>query len=223
MVLESSHAVAQFVSVVSDDPALASRFAAGATEQELKKLSEALALAIPRELLELLSHFNGNAKPRWDDDRQEFEGEEETLFPDSLLRLLSIDDILSEKSDWDGLASEYEAMDDEAREEKWHFAFWNRAWVPFLTSGNEICAIATEPCFGGPAGQVVWFDYKGHDCWEVRHESFSDWLHTVSVMLKMDASDFDDEVQRENNPRWRFIELDRSEPNRFEQHGSLKA
>ncbi|QRO01708.1 hypothetical protein JRI60_23135 [Archangium violaceum] len=102
-------------------------------------LSEALALAIPKELLELLSNFNGNAEPRWDDDGLKCEGEEETLFPDSTLRLLSIDGILSEKSDWDDLAAEYEAMDEEAREEKWHFAFWNRAWVPFLIFGGREC------------------------------------------------------------------------------------
>jgi cell wall assembly regulator SMI1 len=223
MVREVSHAVARFVSVVNADPGLASRFAAGATEQQIKGLSEALALDLPEELLAFLSHFDGNAEPRWNDDSQEYEGEEETLFADSTLRLLSVDGILREKSAWDDLASGYEAMDDEEREENRHRAFWNRAWVPFLTSEAEVFAIATEPCFAGPAGQVVWFDYKGHDCWEVRHESFSDWLRTVSAMLERDASAFDEAVQRENNPRWRFIELDTSEPERFERYGSLMA
>ncbi len=68
MALDPSHAVAQLVRVVSDDPDLASRFAAGATEQELKSFSEALALAIPKGLLKFLSHFNGNTEARWDDN-----------------------------------------------------------------------------------------------------------------------------------------------------------
>lgn len=216
--------ISRLAEVLRTSPEVAQRFAPPASETDIAELVAALGVALPREFIELFQLINGNLRPAWDEVKLELVGNEETLFPDSTSRLLSLDAILSDKQSWDDLAREYEGMDNEARLEKWHFAFWHTSWVPIVVSEAEVFALATEPCFGGPRNQVVWFDYKGHGCWEVPHGSFADWIDTLAEMLKADASAFDEVIGRRLNPRWRFIELvmGESSPDRFVRPGTLK-
>ena len=216
--------ISRLAEVLRTKPEVAQRFAPHASETDVVELVTTLGVALPDEFIELFQLINGNVKPAWDEGKRELVGEEETLFPDSTLRLLSLEAIPRTKQSWDDLAHEYEMMDDDARLEKWHLAFWRTSWIPFVVSEAEVFALATEPCFGGPRNQVVWFDFKGHECWEVPHESFADWIDTLAEMLNADASRFDEAIGRRLNPKWRFIELVQGETSadRFARRGTLK-
>lgn len=216
--------ISRLAEILRTKPEVAQRFAPHASETDVAELVATLGVALPDEFIEFFRLINGNVRPAWNEAKQELIGEEETLFPDSTLRLLSLEAVHRTKQSWDDLAREYEAMDGDARLEKWHFAFWHTSWVPFVVSEAEVFALATEPCFGGPKNQVVWFDFKGHECWEVPHESFADWIDTFAEILKADASAFDDAIRRRLNPKWRFIELVTGERSvdRFARMGQSK-
>lgn len=201
---------------------LESRFAPGATPDELARFRREIALPVPDEFLEFFGHFNGTARPVWNDALKEFDGEECTLFDESTLRLLSLDFMLQGKQDWDEYSREYEDATAEQRSE-WSRAhgFWNRAWIPFAENDNEVLALATAPCFGGPANQVLWFSYKGCDSWIVLSQSFGDWILTAAESLLAGVNS--DAIQREHNPDWRYIELAEGDasPSRFLPRGTL--
>lgn len=74
------------------------------------------------------------------------------------------------------------------RSETWNHAFWNPAWYPLAMSSVDVHAFDPIGCFGGPPGQVVWFDFKGGDSWSV-FSSASAWLSALTEGFGSDAKE----------------------------------
>jgi cell wall assembly regulator SMI1 len=201
--------VASFITIMHKTPERLGRMASGVSEEQLHAFQDAIGLALPTEFVALYRHFDGTRLMVIDEKSGEILGDERTLLPDRLT-LCSLARILSSKANWDGLSRKFEAMSSEERRDHFHYGFWHRAWIPFLSGDGRQWALATEPCFGGPSGQVVSFDYNGHDYWDVEHESFADWLRTISVLIDEDVPAFDPretEINRRLNPNAGFIKL----------------
>lgn len=96
------------------------------------------------------------------------------------LRLTSPADWSREKDHWDALSRAFEAGDG-----TFSHAFWSRAWLPLGHDNSHLqFAYAPDECFGGPAGQVIAFDFKGGVEWTV-FPSLDGWLDAMLVVLEM--------------------------------------
>lgn len=99
--------------------------------------------------------------------------------------------------------------------------FWHPSFVPFMSdrSATEL-VVATAPCFGGPAGQIVSFDYKGGSWWRVLSSSLEVFLETMAELMETNASFYSlDEIQKARFPEYRIVELEASmlrDPSRFD-------
>ncbi len=213
-------ALERFAGLVESQAALRARLGPPATEEELATFLRELGVSVPAVFVEFFRGFNGGSRPVWDAATETFVGSHETLFDDETLTLESLDSMVGTKRSWDEWEQEFRALAEADREESSRLALWHPSWVPFASSEAEILALATEPCFGGPANQVVWFDFKGHCCWEVRHASFEAWLRTLTECC---ASGCDaavrEAVQRTLNPEWRYIEFSTGD-DRFQHPGT---
>jgi hypothetical protein len=64
-------------------------------------------------------------------------------------------------------------------------AFWSQSWLPLGHDNSHLqFAYAPDECFGGPAGQVIAFDFKGGVDWTV-FPSLDGWLDAMLVVLEM--------------------------------------
>ena len=96
------------------------------------------------------------------------------------LRLNSPADWVVEKAHWDKLAAEYQAGGG-----NFSHALWSPMWLPLADDNSHLqFAYAPEECFGGPAGQVVAFDFKGGEDWQV-FPSLDDWLEAMLAVLDL--------------------------------------
>jgi len=183
-------------------------FASGATEPEIEAFRAAVGFPVPDDFFDFYRRFNGT-KPM-----------EMNAFGRGL-RLGSLESVLRTKAMWDGFAAELETMTVEERRAKAHFGFWHPRWIPFLDdwSARE-WVLATVPCFGGPAGQIICFDFKGGSGWRIEHASFEDWLLTMAAIVEEDVPRYDDregELRRRINPTAGHVSLpdDPTDPARF--------
>ncbi len=165
--------MARFQDVCAKHPERFARFAPGATAAEIHALQFAVGRPLPEEMLAFHAFRDGTM------------GQQMVLG----YEVLGTSRIVDVKQMWDGLARDYENLPPEDRRARAHWALWDRAWVPVMSRDCEEFALATEPCFGGPAGQIVSFDFKGGGGWAVRHTSYSDWLFTLSALGEEDLFD----------------------------------
>ena len=83
--------------------------------------------------------------------------------------------IVSDAAHWNELAKGFEASGKPA-----HGALWRAGWIPFAYNDESVLALATLPCFGGPAGQVIDVDFKTGLGWSVCFASFDEWLEALA-------------------------------------------
>lgn len=96
------------------------------------------------------------------------------------LWFVSVDAWREDKAHWDGLSSAWESG-----EGTWEHALWSRDWLPLAHDNSHLqFAYAPTECFGGPAGQVVAFDFKGGEDWDV-FESLDAWLDALVTVLEL--------------------------------------
>jgi cell wall assembly regulator SMI1 len=200
--------VRRIVEVILARPLLAERFARKTSPERIDAFVAAIGLPVPPEMLAFYREIDGT-RTIYDADSDTHLPTESEPFADRGLAIQPLEMIVENKSMWDGFAGEFEASSPAQRRERFHLAFWNTAWIPFASNhSNCDWAIATEPCFGGPAGQIIQFDYKGRDFWEIEHRSFGDFLLTIAQLLEDDVPEYDereDEIRRRLNPDAAFV------------------
>jgi cell wall assembly regulator SMI1 len=207
--------VRRMLDVVRTRPELAQRFARRTSQERIDAFVAAIGLPVPPEMLTFYRELDGTRGERAPDSDTYLPAESEP-FPDRGLAIRPLEAIVRAKAIWDGLAAEFEAAAPAQRAKRFHLAFWNPTWIPFACDHSaRDWAIATEPCFGGPAGQVIQFDFKGRDFWEIEHGSFGDWLLTMAQLLEEDVPAYDereDAIRRRCNPDAAFVMLPRPPP-----------
>ncbi|MDB4960357.1 MAG: hypothetical protein JWP01_356 [Myxococcales bacterium] len=211
-----SPGVQRFASVLETDPSLAARFSPPIAELEAARSLESLGLEVPQALRDLYRICDGNVSGHMDDAGTYVHNA--VLFEESGVRLLHVAKIAGIKIHLDRDATDYESLDAEQRE--YSHGFWHRSWIPIAIGDLDIYALATRPCFGGPEGQVIRFDFKGDTKWTVVAPS----LDALLVMFDSDfrAADYDRETLVAHTPDAREIELSREGgADRFDRPGML--
>jgi cell wall assembly regulator SMI1 len=129
--------------------------------------------------------------------------------------------ILATRRLWQERAAELRDASADDAPTLFNAGFWHPSFVPFMSdrSATEI-VVATAPCFGGPAGQIVSFDYKGGSWWRVLGPSLEVFLETMAELMETNASFYSlDEIQKARFPGYRVVALEASmlrDPSRFD-------
>lgn len=171
-------------STILREPQHAMRFAARPPAAEVTALIAALGLPVPPELHQLYALCDGSARDEpWS---------KHPITPEDGLALLSVAEVAEWKQLWDGFARDYLNQTEDERRDHFHHGFWSPSWIPIAASSvDDLYALATAPCFGGPANQVVAFNYKGDTSWYVVAESLDAFLGRLAVLLAESAPRFE--------------------------------
>ncbi|MEO6953069.1 MAG: SMI1/KNR4 family protein [Polyangia bacterium] len=95
------------------------------------------------------------------------------------LRFERVTGIASSQRFWDGLVTAFE----DGTSHSWEHAHFAHGWIPIADDGaHQQWSYAPAPCFGGPAGQVVCFDFKGGEGWDV-YVSLDTWLTALASAI----------------------------------------
>lgn len=181
-------ALERLISSVAADAARLALFAPGAPAEALQAYRREIGVPVPDALLELHA---------WRDGSRRWEGER----PEAWIcgrRLYSLAQSLDVKRSWDDLAARFPALSPAEQPDHAHWALWNPAWIPLMGHDSKEIALATAPCFGGPAGQIVSFDFKIGGGWKVEHASLTDWLATMTALAEaslLEEPEYDDRVR----------------------------
>src|SRR5665647_2641817 len=148
-----SSGVRRFASVLQEQPSLAARFSPPIAEIEAAQILERLGVEVPQALLDLYRICDGTVRADVDDAGTYVPAA--CLFEEAGVELLPVAEVSRCKIGLDRDAAAYESLDAEDRRRVFHHGFWHRSWIPLAVGHVDIYALATRPCFGGPAGQVV--------------------------------------------------------------------
>ncbi len=198
--MKPTPAVLHLEATLSRRPELLARFAPGATPEALEAFQRAVGVPIPDDMLAFHAFRDGTV---WTS------GGHITVLG---FQVQGLDQILETKRHWDQLSIDYETLAPEERYRRAHWALWRRDWVPLLADDHQQVALATEACFDGPPGQVICFDFKGGAGWTVEHDSYADWIHTLSALAEEELFDHHrvnvavEAVWGRFNPHVRFID-----------------
>jgi cell wall assembly regulator SMI1 len=214
-----SPGVRRFASLLESDPALAARFSPPVAEIEAAQSLESLGVEVPQALRDLYRICDGNVSGHMDDAGTYVPAA--NLFEQSGVRLLHVAKISRIKNDLDRDAASYESLDAEHRAQVYSHGFWHRSWIPLAIADYDIYALATRPCFGGPAGQVIRFGFKDGTEWHVVAPSLDALLVMFDSEFRVD--DYDRETLAAQNPGAREIEHVSGEggEDRFDRPGTL--
>jgi cell wall assembly regulator SMI1 len=216
--------VARLVAFVADHENVAERFAPGAPPEQIDRLAGLVVGRIPEALVDLYSWADGTRRiafqPEFRDEARWFETRDD--------RLLSVDGVLSAKKQWDEQALAFSKLSAAEREHHWSWGFWHTDWIPLCDSEASLVALAVTPCFAGPEGQIISFDFKGGTQWTIEHSSVGDWLRTAVEVLTAEAGERVDEgegfdrgdaveLRVRLNPKsgWVEIPMGSADPSRF--------
>lgn len=187
-IMKDVDALERLKSSVAADAARLALFAPGAPAEALEAYRRDIGVPVPDALLALHAWRDGSR--RWEGAR-----------PEAWIcgrRLYSLAQSLDVKQTWDEYAARFPALSPDEQPDHAHWALWSPAWIPLMGHDSQEVALATVPCFGGPAGQIVSFDFKIGGGWKVEHASLSDWLATLAALAEaslLDAPDYDDRVR----------------------------
>jgi cell wall assembly regulator SMI1 len=204
-------------SLLHGNPAIAARFAAPPPAADLAARIRDLGVAVPEALLDLYRVCDGSLNA---DDTSE----NVPVTEDDGVIVHSLQGVVRWKSFWDGLARAYATKSESERAEAYHHAFWSNAWIPVATGLEKVYALATEPCFGGPAEQIVCF-VLDDTRWTVVSDSLDDFLALLADVLASGARSLDDQTLLAFNPGARYVDLIPGEvgAERFDRHATLLA
>jgi cell wall assembly regulator SMI1 len=176
----------RFIDALSASSDRLERFSPGASPAEIEDFRRAIGLDVPELLIELHAWRDGTTPLKIDDAAGTWSGNGRIYG----YEWHSLSAIVEKKRSLDGWAA--------GGAPNWE-SVWNPAWLPLADNHHSMIMLATAPCFGGPAGQIVWFDYKSHiEYWSIEHESLEEWLTTVTALAEADLLDGeynDDEVE----------------------------
>lgn len=199
------------------DPELAALFAPPAGPGAVTALLEELGLDVPDAYHALYGLADGTV----DCDSQY---DARYLLADDGLVLHSLAEVRCWKQFWDELARAYVSLDEAGRKGAFHHAFWHPDWIPLAHSGvNDVYALATTPCFGGPAHQVVRFSTEGDIYWEVVSPSLDAFVELLATLLERREPDLPAWKLAQLSPYARRIEMPPVTVDRFEREGVLLA
>ncbi len=195
------------------DPEIAALFASPPAPEEVAALVADLGLAVPEAFYSLFRLCNGSVGSEALYDAR-------SVLADDGLVLHSLAEIRKWKQFWDQLAHSYAALDAADRQPVFHHGFWNTAWLPIaMTILDDVYALATVPCFGGPAFQVVRFNVKGDAHWVLVSESLDQFLGLLATVLARRERSLRTWTLSQLAPGARWIELMPATPERFERTG----
>lgn len=190
----------ELASLLDGDPAIAALFASPPAEADLAALVRDLGLDVPAAFHDLYRIADGTAKSA--------DGTEVVrILDDDGVVVHSLAGVAKWKSFWDELTRGYAAMGEDERGSVFHYAFWHPAWIPIAMGIEDVYAVATEPCFGGPAGQVVRFPCDGGTRWTIASDSLDDFLGLIAAAIAGGARRLDRETLLALNPGARYVEL----------------
>ena len=198
-------------------PELAALFAPPAEPGAVAALQRELGLAVPDAFPALFGLADGSVGC-------ESPYAARHLLADDGLVLHSLAEVRRWKQFWDDLARDFAALDEAERQLVFHHAFWHPDWIPLAQSGmDDVYALATTPCFGGPAHQVVRFNTKGDACWEVVSPSLAAFVELLATLLERGEPRLPSWKLAQLSPYARRIELFPITVDRFEREGVLLA
>src|SRR5262245_21968465 len=146
---------AALASLFERDPEIASMFDPPLAAEEATSIVAAIGLTVPDGFHALFRLCNGSAG-------SESMHEARHVLPDDGLVLLSLAKVKEWKAFWDDLARSFAATAEDRHQEVLHHAFWGEAWIPLaMGTMDDVYALTTAPCFGGPAHQVARFNTDG--------------------------------------------------------------
>lgn len=170
--------IADFVVAVDASPRQRGLLRDPATPETVESLRAALGLEAEAPLLAFYRAYDGSSRGA--------HGSQHLVLGTTLL---SASEVIETKAHWDGLAARFEALTDPAAQTQYmNHALWNRAWVPLAENDNRITALALAPCFGGPALQVVSFDFKAAEGWSI-WPSYDVWIAMLTAVAEADLLD----------------------------------
>ena len=184
------------------DPEVARRFAAPVPPGDF---AAEVGLSLPPVFWAWVALHNGY---------QEADGEHVHL-PEEATWLLSLEGMARWKRFWDDLARQFAA---EPTSERRHWAFWHPAWLPIAQDDYSVIALATEPCFGGPAHQIVRFSTDGSH-WRVITDSLDGFAAMITLATQWKFESLGLQTLLRVNPDAREVELDPASPTRFDSEG----
>lgn len=94
-------------------------------------------------------------------------------------RFVSLEDVERQREQWAALVRAWE----EGTSEEFAHAHWHRDWSPVASTAHVQWAFDPRGCFGGAPGQLVSFDFKGGEGWDV-YPSLAEWIRALSVGLR---------------------------------------
>jgi cell wall assembly regulator SMI1 len=198
-------ALEKFQSAFMSSPERLSRLAPGATDDAISAFRDEIGVELPPVWIELY---------RWRDGTRLTRVDPKTLELTLGGRLcghewLSLDRVLATKRSWMAIAEQYRLTPEDHPD----YACRHEAWIPLMGIDYADLAWSPVPCFGGPAGQRVGFDFKGGTHWTVDHLSIADWLVTWAELAACDLLDADrsdervDAIFERFNPQRRTIDF----------------
>lgn len=207
----------RFADILDGDTDIARLFAKPADETTIASFLSDMELALPPEFSAFFRLCDGstNCHALYD---------AEYVTPDDGLVLLSLEEIRRWKAFWDELATEYDetaASADEFKTAPHNGVLWHRSWLPLgLSVVDDVYALTTEACFGGPPHQVVHFNTKDWPQWTIVSESMADFIGLVVDLLEAKAKAFDTQTLARFNPRARRAVMPNGSEraHRFEQY-----
>jgi cell wall assembly regulator SMI1 len=196
-----------FASASKGNPS--NRFAPPASDEAVASFVASIGLEVPEAFLAFHRLHDGTARPV-QDATGEVSGEGR-LFVD--FRWLSLHDLVRSKQTWDATAR---AAEGDPVALAGPAGYWHPTWLPFLQSDDLVGALCTAPCFGRPAGQVVFFDWRSDDGWTIEFPDFGSFVEAVAGALNDGSIDRPQERTRGREVRVPLPEL-ASISTRFEQ------